>query len=184
MTYADLINVMSDLVKASTYLEIDIGPGTHFDEVNVSSKYAVGEDSEFRPFFLMSVEDFHRTYDGLYFDLMFIDGLLLPYSACKLNLFRALDWMKPDSAIVVRGLWPARSTKEVPAAQAFAEILADDTYSGFSIKDSGGLGVLMRRRSVHALPPLTFKYTHLREHPELINLKTNFAAGWKELMGR
>jgi len=184
MTHADLINVTADLVEAKTYAEVGLCFGTRFDEVEIPSKYGIGPDAALSPYFKMTVAEFHRAYTGVYFDILYLDGLPLGYSECKLNAFHSLDWMKPNSVFVIRGVWPPRRHALSPAAQVFAELLSDDKCSGFSIPDDNGLGVLMLRRSVHPLPPIGFSRKYLREHPEILNQSRNFADGWLELMAR
>jgi hypothetical protein len=179
MTYADVINVLVEDYKHRTYLEIGVATDTLFDDIVIELKFGLDPAPGVHARFHYEADDFFIKHPGLVFDLMMVDGRR-PYEDTKINLFHAVDCMKDHSVIVVKGVWPVHP-ECYPAYQAFSEMLSLDDYSGFSIKDDEGLGILVKKKSEGVLHPLGFGYKYLKAHPECVNLVKDFRTGWEQL---
>lgn len=96
--HSELINLISDQIKAKSYLEIGTFNRDHnFNKINCEFKICVDPDPAAKPTHLMTSDDFFDQ-NQLFFDLTFIDGKHEKFQA-KRDLINA--WMKTNTNGVI-----------------------------------------------------------------------------------
>ncbi len=105
-----LINRLIRENKYKSYLEIGLGSGINFREVNCKQK--VGVDP-FQPATFQMTSDYFFALNKETFDIVFVDGLHVAYQA-EIDILNSLKVLRPGGVIVIHDCLPAKEERQLP----------------------------------------------------------------------